>query len=582
MSETTDPLHFLPSEVVLRILDFTSTADLACLTRLNRPWHSFIDEDHQDVIYGPKTSHPPGAKDFEFLKDNDSFTKYYTGVSSWKELCKRQTLLPKNWNAESPVTRESTIQIGDHPVWRFKPDFQRRLILSTSQAGGLSVVDMDSGELLFHLPRDVVRPFAHLEYQDGTAVFDREGNSVEVWRTDDVSTRGQFTRVAVLPHEKMTRGFQLSFDTLCVVSSEGQGFVYEDMTRGQPRLKTQMTIEEGATGHLHQCTDAVAWSQATKGYHFYDKTSGQCLGVLQPAFCSSEQSSGQFFHMKHGQGGYTSGFRLGEGSLAGLQNVFPPQHPRRDRTSKASVLAGPMPLTDGEFIPLADDEWGAGMLDGNLFVGVSRGGRVFICSNWRKALQGSTAFASHTFIVECDSDGSTFDLGGWLSVRSHRVMFEIQDHIYVLGLDDQDRVVASETAPARPSFTFASCLSEQLAVPVSFMSLYEDCIMTTYTTLRHRDRSIFQLASRGRGVIPTKLIRTLSFAPDLEGNDEDILERGVADASTGQTYENLLREDMFQLVQMLADEAEDDEGDVEAVLDLEGDGVAYEDLEELD
>ena len=164
MAHTADPLHLLPSEVVLRILDFTSPPTLAALTRLNRSWHSFIDQDHQDAIYTAKTSRPHGARDFAFLEQTQSFAKYYSGVQTWKELCKRQTLLTRNWTSRRPVTRESIIQVGNDPVWRFKPDFKRRIILSTSQAGGLSVTDMDTGELLFHMLRDVVRPFAHREY----------------------------------------------------------------------------------------------------------------------------------------------------------------------------------------------------------------------------------------------------------------------------------------------------------------------------------------------------------------------------------------------------------------------------------
>ena len=573
MSDTTDPLHLLPSEVVLRILDFISPASLASLTRLNRSWHSFIEDDHREAIYAPKTEHPLGAKDFRFVEDTESFAKYYAEVTSWRELCKRQILLSRNWESSHPVTRESTFQIGNDPIWRFKPDFKRRLILSTSQAGGLTVTDMDNGERLFYLPREIVRPFAHLEYQDGTAVFDREGNAVEVWRIDDASeTRGLLEMITVLPHEKLTRGFQLSFDTLCVVSSDGLGFVYENMTRGQPQLKTMMTIEEGATGHLHQCADAVAWSQGPNGYQLYDKTSGKFLGTLHPPFCDRDN----YFHIEHIVERGTSDGSLDTAIGATNGITCSPRHARKDRTSPIHIEDGPMPLTDGEFIPMPEDEWGAGMFDGDLFVGVSRGGRVFVCSNWRKALQNVASFAANTYIVECDSDGSTFDLGGWLSVRNRRIMFEIQDRIYVIGLDDQNRVIC--VVPSRPSFTIASCLSPQLAVPVSFMALYDDCIMTTYTTLRHRDRSIFQLAQNRRGVLPTKLIRVLSLAPSMNREEDDVED---VEGRASQSY-NILGHDMSQFVQMLADEAEDDEGDVEAAMDLLGQDGEYEDLDELD
>lgn len=91
--------------------------------------------------------------------------------------------------------------------------------------------------------------------------------------------------------------------------------------------------------------------------------------------------------------------------------------------------------------PLASvNEWGAGMLDGDLFVGFSRAGCVFVYSDWRKAIRDPAGLAAYSSLIECKSDGSSFDLGGWLSVQNHRLMFEIQDRIYVVALDDRNRI----------------------------------------------------------------------------------------------------------------------------------------------
>lgn len=121
------------------------------------------------------------------------------------------------------------------------------------------------------------------------------------------------------------------------------------------------------------------------------------------------------------------------------------------------------------------------MLDGHLMAGISRGGRVFVCPEWREALTSDEAFAARAYIVECVTADMTFDLGGWLSVRNHRIMFEIQDQVYVLGLTDSDQVKGDGQSAVRPSFAFATSLEARLAVPISFMSLYDDCIMCTYT-----------------------------------------------------------------------------------------------------
>ena len=188
-----DPLTLLPTEIVLRILEFCPVSAIAALTAVSKSWHGFIDYTHQETIYSDesKTAQPVGgSRDFSYLNDITSFAKLFEGVSSWRELCKRQTLLARNWAESNPVSRESVLQVGNDPVWRFRADFKRRFFVSTSQAGGLNVTDMDTGRIIWRLPstndreEEAVRPFAHLEYQDGMAVFYREGDAVEVWQAD--------------------------------------------------------------------------------------------------------------------------------------------------------------------------------------------------------------------------------------------------------------------------------------------------------------------------------------------------------------------------------------------------------------
>lgn len=169
-----DPLAALPAEIVLRILEFASIGTIAALTRTSRPWQAFIDQIHQDAIYAahlPRVS--PATTPHDYMGALKAFRpdSVSSGVNSWKEACRRRCLLQDAWNSSDPMPIASVIQIGVHPVWRFKPDFDRRLIMSTSQAGGVNVIDMDTGDLLWSLGRHDVRPFAHLEYQNGTAVW---------------------------------------------------------------------------------------------------------------------------------------------------------------------------------------------------------------------------------------------------------------------------------------------------------------------------------------------------------------------------------------------------------------------------
>lgn len=481
-----DPLALLPPEIVLRILEFAPISALASLTAVSKAWHQFIDGTHREAIYSAesKTKQPVGgARDFSFLSDSASFARLFEGTTSWKELCRRQTLLACNWAQSHPVSRESVLQVGNDPVWRFRADFKRRFFISTSQAGGLNVTDMDTGHMLWRLPstldrdEDAVRPFAHLEYQDGMAVFDREGDAVEVWQADhEGAARGEFRRIAILDHDCQTRGFQLSHWTLCVVSTQGQGFVY-DMTQRPPKRTTHLKIEHDAVGHLDQSADVVIYSMGPRGYHAYDKKSGEFLGALQPSHCTEK------YHIRPPAAPAPSPSAALEAAVrhGPTHELFRPWEPRNDCLVPIRLAKGPLsPPSNPGHVWHAENEWGAGMLHGDLFVGFSRAGRVFVCSDWRKAIVGADSLAACSTLLECETDGASFDLGGWLSVRNHRIMFEIQDRIYVVALDDDNRVQDLDR-PARASYSLLTSSMPQLTVPVSFMALYDDAIMTTYT-----------------------------------------------------------------------------------------------------
>ena len=503
----TDPLQCLPAEIVLRIVEFCPVPTIASLIRTGKNWNAFIDVTHQDTIFSSptKTSRPAGARDLSFLAESRTFFKYFESTTSWKDLCRKQTLLSRNWNRNQPVTHESVYQVGNDAVWRFRADFKRRLLLSTSQQGGLNVTDMDCGRLLWRLSSDDVRPLAHLEYQEGTAVWDREGDAIEVWKTDvEGQPRGTFCRVAVLAHDCQTvsferslriqymcrsmltteqRGFQLSYNTLCVVSTEGQGFVY-DMTTEQPQLSSHFKIEVEAVGHLDQDESVVVYSLGRKGYYFHDKASGALLGCLYPQSCKD------WYHVNRPNGSrHTSASTLGALSSLPSAHVYPPQQPSRDRLVPVAVNKGSLPANvHGEYTNLEDDEWGAAMLCGPAMVGISRAGRVLVCPDWRAALDAKDV-DSHYSIIETDSNGSSFDLGGWLSFRDNRIMFEILDRVYVIALGTGSVVYASDTPGTRPSYSFVTSSAAHLAVPVSFMALFDDCIMSTHTvslpTSRH-------------------------------------------------------------------------------------------------
>ncbi|KAJ5600972.1 hypothetical protein N7450_002039 [Penicillium hetheringtonii] len=430
----------------------------------------------------------------------------------------------------------------------------------SSHAGGLNVTDMDTGRILWRLPSsldtdsDSVRPYAHLEYQDGMLVFDREGDAVEVWQADqEDAARGEFRRIAILNHDCQTRGFQLSYSTLCVVSNQGHGFE--------------------AVGHLDQSEDVVIYSIGQKGYY---AAPTNIIFFLRPQVHLLRP---QRWPVRHAM----------DRAIA-----HSPGPPRRDSLVPLDVHDGPLP--DSERTWEGVNEWGAGMLDGDLFVGFSRSGSVFVCSDWRKAIRDQAGLVANSSLIECKSDGSSFDLGGWLSVQNHHLMFEIQDRIYVVALDDRNRI-QNVKFPSRASYSLLTSSAPQLAVPVSFMTLCDDAIMTTYTTLGWRQSlanipgDVPQHENPAR-IFPTKAIRVVSLAPDPIGATKESGSSDTPQTGTGDDPLDLNAQDrppaddmwrsqagLLQLLSMLGDEFGEDEDEEELHAMVTGLGEGEADLE---
>lgn len=361
----------------------------------------------------------------------------------------------------------------------------------------------------------IVGSGAHLEYdqESGTACWDRFGNAIEVWKADEVE-RGTFHRTGLLEHDCETRGFQLSRfndkETLCVVSSEGKGFVW-DLSVHPPQRQKVLEIENEAVGHLDQGEDTVCYSMGTRGYHVCSKTTGEMLGKLDPKDCQN------IYHIAHPPPQPT--LSMGAPNHGPTAQVCPPQGPRKDRLTPLKLYSGPHPVPRSP-LAIENDEWGSGIISGNYMCGVSRGGRVFICTDFLGALADPARFASTTAILHTEGDGSTFELGGWLTLKNGRAAFEIIDNVYIITLPEFGRLPEVGEAQ-RPIWATPISSAQQLAVPVSFMGIYDDCIMHTYTTLGFRSSSSRQRrdgqdtrAERTRA-FPTKAIRILSLAPDL-------------------------------------------------------------------
>jgi len=211
--------------------------------------------------------------------------------------------------------------------------------------------------------------------------------------------------------------------------------------------------------------------------------------------------------------------------------------------------------------------------------GVSRGGRVFICTDFLGALADPARFASSTAILHTEGDGSTFELGGWLTLKNGRAAFEIIDNVYVFTLPDFGNL-PEVGEMQKPIWATPISSAQQLAVPVSFMGIYDDCIMYTYTTLGFRSPSSRQRRdgqdnrSQRTRAFPTKAIRILSLAPDLSqpgkelsyieglevndnnprGNDTSNNRRGSAPRARGAA----MQAGLLQLMALLTNDHEDE------------------------
>ncbi|KAI9697728.1 MAG: hypothetical protein M1820_007715 [Bogoriella megaspora] len=503
MSGLDGSLAQLPSEIVLRILDYLPPSSVARLTRASKNWHRFIDDAHQDQIYFSKTDRPSKKRDLNFLGGTQSFIRYYDGIKCWKELCKKQTLLKRNWASDQPWTQEAIVHVfpQSQAIWRFRPDFQNRLFLFTTMHGGIFVKDMDTGSILWSLA--AVRPFAHLEYDAGWAAWDRTGNAIEIWRlVRDSRTSTELRQIAILQHDCETRGFHLIYPTLCVVSVEGRAFVY-DISHDPPKMQTKFGIEAGAVGHLCQDKTAVVFSLGLKGYHIHCKTSGALLGVLEPQYFATN-----IYHIRHPQSSNMSRMNKVYDSKT---SPFPLSSSSQDRLVRLELGYGPHSRHTSDYLSPQDDEWGAGLISDKLMVGISKSGRLLICSNWPEAMRSRERAAAVSTIIECETDAENFHLGGWLSLNQGRVMFEVGDMIYLLSIPEDGIPFVHQTEPLLAMLASGTMPSVQLSEPISWMGVFDDCVMATSLILARDPRHVVQYPLDG--TYEEKAIRVLSFAP---------------------------------------------------------------------
>jgi hypothetical protein len=93
------------------------------------------------------------------------------------------------------------------------------------------------------------------------------------------------------------------------------------------------------------------------------------------------------------------------------------------------------------------------------------------------------------------------------------VLFEVKERIYLLSLGEDGKFASD-----RPAFVVAQSIAPQITVPVSFMAVYDDCFMSSFTTLGMEPEDEVDPPRRERH-FPTKAaVRVMYLAPDVGGH----------------------------------------------------------------
>ncbi|KAH9038564.1 hypothetical protein EDB85DRAFT_2141791 [Lactarius pseudohatsudake] len=187
-------LYGLPAEVMLNVLSHLPIPSLLSLPILSRHWLDFFTANRSVIFHGAALYHEyikPGSM---LLEDALSVNtgRPWTGSTSWKDFCRRSFQLHKNWEGKGRAVARAFPPPGLN-VYRLRVDEKRGICIMTCIWGGLNVVHLFSGTLLWCLPMSHIPSRARCEYDNGYLVFEnyREIHSKEVWRLTSEFTQGE-------------------------------------------------------------------------------------------------------------------------------------------------------------------------------------------------------------------------------------------------------------------------------------------------------------------------------------------------------------------------------------------------------
>ncbi|KAF9445089.1 hypothetical protein P691DRAFT_777811 [Macrolepiota fuliginosa MF-IS2] len=190
-------LHNLPPELLLSVLKHLSVSDIAACCATSSTLKTFIDE-YEATVYRQAAAHPSlhliphdQILFLDIFSLNRHSRRFLAGTNNWKDLCRRACEVRLSWLGKGP-SRTTSYDCGSSgsSVHRIKVDERRRFYITTHLTGGLTVADIDEGNVIWGLKAYYVRGLAHCEYGEGFLIFDRStfwhgghgADGKEVWR----------------------------------------------------------------------------------------------------------------------------------------------------------------------------------------------------------------------------------------------------------------------------------------------------------------------------------------------------------------------------------------------------------------
>ncbi|KAG2024124.1 hypothetical protein CC2G_001711 [Coprinopsis cinerea AmutBmut pab1-1] len=195
----------LPPELVFQILSYLPIPSIVAVQQVSGGLNQLFKEgsgDNERSIY-KRAAWLHGLANPKIELQN--LATFYSGQSlkglegealTWKDFCKRRVEVNRSWAGTLPSDVKRYHPPPNHrsgpaeglwssvpkDVHRIKVDETRGFFLTTTRGGSIVVSEISTGRSLWSLPRVYVRPYAHLEYENGYIVFDRFDGKKEVWR----------------------------------------------------------------------------------------------------------------------------------------------------------------------------------------------------------------------------------------------------------------------------------------------------------------------------------------------------------------------------------------------------------------